>query len=70
MTKLEYMNKHGIKLREVTKEDREQAKTDYQRDSSFVITYPNGKEYYSKRGSLKDIKLCEIFAYDEKNILD
>ncbi len=55
MKKSEYMNKHGLTLRKVTAEDREAAKTDYQRTADYIIS--NGKEeFFSRNGSLKDMK--------------
>ena len=55
MKKSEYMNKHGLTLRQVTAEDREAAKTDYQRTADYIIS--NGKEeFFSRNGSLKDMK--------------
>lgn len=55
MTKSEYMEKHGLTLRKVTAEDRTAATTDYQRTADYIIS--NGKEeFFSKNGSLKDMK--------------
>ena len=54
MKKTEYMEKHGFTLRKVTKEDREQARTDYQRTADYIIGY-GGDEWYSKDGSIRDM---------------
>lgn len=56
MKKSEYMEKHGLTLRRVTKEDRACARTDYQRVADYIIS--NGAcEWFSKNGSLKDMML-------------
>lgn len=55
MTKMEYMKRHGLTLRKVTKEDRAAARTDYQREADYIITYA-GAEWYSKTGSMRDMQ--------------
>ena len=55
MTKSEYMERHGLTLRRVTKEDRAAARTDYQRNASYIIS--NGAcEWFSLNGSLRDMR--------------
>lgn len=56
MTKKEFMSKYNIKMREVTNVDIKEAKTTDQRRSNYVITYHNGVEFYSIKGTLKDIQ--------------
>lgn len=56
MTKKNFMNQYNITMREVTKEDMEKAETTYQSNSDYVITYHNGYEMYSQKGTLKDIQ--------------
>ena len=56
MTKAEYMEKHGLTLRSVTKEDRAVARTDTQRMANYIIS--NGAcEWFSLNGSLRDMQL-------------
>ena len=55
MTKTEYMKRHGLTLRPVTKEDRAVARTDTQRIADYIIS--NGKvEWFSLKGTLNDMK--------------
>ena len=56
MKKADYMERHGLTLRRVTKEDREAARTDYQRTAEYIIS--NGAcEWFSMNGSLSDMQL-------------
>ena len=55
MTKSEYMERHGLTLRRVTKEDRAVARTDTQRIADYIIS--NGAcEWFSVNGSLRDMR--------------
>lgn len=55
MTKSEYMKRHNLTLRPVTKDDRAAARTDYQRDADYIIS--NGTvEWFSMNGALSDLK--------------
>jgi len=56
MNKKEFMDSYNVSMRGTTKEDMKEARTDYQRNSDYVITYHNGVEWYSKKGTFKDIK--------------
>lgn len=56
MKKSQYMEKHGLTLRKVTKEDRAAARTDYQRTADFIISNGAG-EWFSRNGSLRDMQL-------------
>lgn len=48
MTKAGYTTKHGLTLRKVTMQDRQSAKTDYQRQAEYIIS--DGKcEYFSMK---------------------
>lgn len=67
MTKSEYCKKHGVTVRPVTRKDMEEARTDYQRLSSYIIAY-NGVEWYSKRTTLNDIKA--VIDYENRSRLD
>ena len=62
MKKSEILRDKGIKLRRVNMTDRKLAKTDYQRNANFIVTTSNGRQFYSKNGSLKDALECEKFA--------
>lgn len=62
MKKSEILRDKGIKLRRVNMADRKLAKTDYQRNANFIVTTSNGRQFYSKNGSLKDALECEKFA--------
>ena len=55
MTKQEYITKNGLTLRKVTAEDRQAARTDYQRAADYIIS-DGTTEFFSKNGSLKDIR--------------
>lgn len=55
MTKLEFAARHGVTIRRVTEQDRLEARTDYQRAADFILAC-NGREHYSKRATLADIK--------------
>lgn len=56
MKKDEFLKKNGLKIRKVTNKDRIVAKTDYQRNSNYIIKTKSGKEYFSKNGSVADCK--------------
>lgn len=56
MKKDEFLKKNGLKIRKVTNKDRISAKTDYQRNSNYIIKTKSGKEYFSKNGSVADCK--------------
>jgi len=62
MKKKEFMDSYNIRMRGTTKEDIKEVRTDYQRNSDYVITYHNGVEVYSKRGTFKDIKAGLSYA--------
>lgn len=62
MTKKEFMNKYNINMREVTRKDMEEARTTDQRRSNYIITYHNGVEFYSIKGTLKDIQDGLVYA--------
>ena len=55
MTKAYFMKRHGLVLRPVTAEDRAVARTDYQREADYIMEY-KGSEWFSKRGTLKDMQ--------------
>ena len=55
MTKLEYMERHGLTLRKVTSDDRALARTDYERTADYIISNGAG-EWFSKNGSLCDMQ--------------
>ena len=38
MTKADYMERHGLTLREVTAEDLALTRTDYERQANFIIS--------------------------------
>lgn len=67
MTKMEYCNKHGVAVRPVTRKDMDEARTDYQRLSSYIIAY-RGVEWYSKRATMNDIKA--VVDYERRSRLD
>lgn len=56
MKKAEFLKKEGLKIRKATAKDKACAKTDYQRNSNFIIKTKSGKEYFSKNGSIADCK--------------
>ena len=66
MNKAEWIKEHGCKVRPVTKKDKDAARTDYQRDAGFIIQTPGGSEYYSKRGSLNDVKAALYIECDKE----
>lgn len=66
MNKAEWIKKHGCKVRPATKKDKEAARTDYQRNADFIIQTPGGSEYYSKRGSLNDVKAALYMECDKE----
>jgi hypothetical protein len=56
MTKSEYMARHGLTLRRVTSADVRAARTDYQREADYIITSRSGAEWYSRRGTMDDLR--------------
>ena len=56
MKKAEFMRLHGLSLRPATSRDRKQAKTDYQRNADYIISSKSGVEWFSKNGSMADMK--------------
>ena len=54
MTKVEYLERHGLTLREVTPEDRVCARTDYQRASDYIIS--NGTVEWFSKGRMRDMQ--------------
>ncbi len=67
MKKSEILKKKGIKVSKVTKRDKDLARTDYQRNANFIVTTSNGRQFYSKNGSLRDALGCEKYATSGKN---
>lgn len=67
MSKYEYMERHGIKIRRVTEQDRAAANTDYQRTADYILSYA-GREWFSKRGTLEDMKA--LVLYRKQSLLD
>lgn len=69
MTKIDYMKRHNITARPVTKEDREQARTDYQRNADYIISY-DGAEWYSVGLNMRDlfaiVRYCAASQEDYK----
>lgn len=65
MKKQQYMSAHGLTLRKVSPQDRAEARTDYQREAEYIIS--NGRiEWYSKRGSLSDMRAFVEYHGSEK----
>lgn len=56
MTKKEFMDRYNIKMRKTTDQDLRDAKTTDQRNSDYIITYHNGVEMYSIKGTFRDIQ--------------
>lgn len=71
MTKQEYMEKNNIGLREVSQEDYDWMEqnhkqiTDYMYFSNYIITY-KGEEWFSKNGSLQDMKDLKYWVDGEE----
>ena len=64
--KADILKSKGIKIRKVNKDDKACARTDYQRQANYMITTSNGKQFYSKNGSLRDALGCEKYATSKR----
>lgn len=57
MTKAAYMQEYGLILRPLTQEEIIEAKTDYQKNASFMIVCKSHiAEWYSEKGTMKDLR--------------
>ena len=56
MNKREFMRKHGVTVRPVTKEDAKFADSEFKRNAKFITTY-KGHEWFSADGSLRDMEI-------------
>ena len=67
MKKTAYAQAHGLTIRKVTEQDRAEARTDYQREAEYIIS--NGRiEWYSKRGSLNDMRIFVEYHGNGKTV--
>jgi hypothetical protein len=67
MSKQQYMERHNISVRHVTQAERQAARTDYQRNSEYIMCYA-GVEWYSKRATLEDAKA--LVSYHSASAID
>lgn len=65
MTATEYKQTHNITTRAVTAEDMAAARTDYQREAAWIISV-NGKDYYSKSLSMKELRFCVAMYHQRR----
>ncbi len=70
MKKAEFMRKYGISIRSTTEDDRRKASTNEQRQSNYVIEFPDGCTYYSNSCSLVDLmKLVDTRGDNKKRLI-
>lgn len=57
MSKAEYMKRYGLYLKQASAQDRQQAQTDYGRNSKYyIVCASHPAERWSKQGTMKDLK--------------
>ena len=55
LSKAEYIKRHNITLRRLLPEERREALDKYQIKADYAVRM-NGKEWYSRSGSIRDLK--------------